>query len=392
MLFVGRGRSVSARPRPRAALRGAVRRARLAPARHGGRRKAFARPAARARAAVSARTLDGPPTTCAPAPDRARAPPLRARRGDRAGRAGDGARAARPTAREVEERRDPRPARRLAGADQALRLARAGACSTRSQTRSRGARSPRGCRADYQRVHDGARTGGGDRARGRVPRVHGSRAVHRDPPSPLPEAPRRSSSACSSATRRSTCSPTRGAAWRRGARRGAARRRPGSAGAGRRASRRRAAGRVEWTPSLTAEEVAAALDASTLLVLPSRSEGMGRVVVEAAAPRPGGCRKPGRRDPGRRRGRRDRPPRPSRTTRARSRKRSSACSPIVRSRNAWAPRRVYESSHGWRHPRSTHGESATWSRQSSRRVGRAAASAMRSASLVVTARARSPWL
>ena len=43
-------------------------------------------------------------------------------------------------------------------------------------------------------------------------------------------------------------------------------------------------GRVEWTPSLSAEEVAAALDASTLLVLPSRSEGMGRVLVEA------GCR------------------------------------------------------------------------------------------------------
>jgi glycosyltransferase involved in cell wall biosynthesis len=36
-----------------------------------------------------------------------------------------------------------------------------------------------------------------------------------------------------------------------------------------------------WTPSLTADEVAAAMDASTLLVLPSRSEGMGRVVVEA---------------------------------------------------------------------------------------------------------------
>jgi glycosyltransferase involved in cell wall biosynthesis len=41
-------------------------------------------------------------------------------------------------------------------------------------------------------------------------------------------------------------------------------------------------GRVEWTPALTTEEVAAALDASTLLVLPSRSEGMGRVVIEAA--------------------------------------------------------------------------------------------------------------
>ena len=43
-------------------------------------------------------------------------------------------------------------------------------------------------------------------------------------------------------------------------------------------------GRVEWSPSLTAEEVASALDAATLLVLPSRSEGMGRVVIEA------GCR------------------------------------------------------------------------------------------------------
>jgi glycosyltransferase involved in cell wall biosynthesis len=41
-------------------------------------------------------------------------------------------------------------------------------------------------------------------------------------------------------------------------------------------------GRVEWTPTLAADEVAAALDDATLLVLPSRSEGMGRVVVEAA--------------------------------------------------------------------------------------------------------------
>jgi glycosyltransferase involved in cell wall biosynthesis len=36
-----------------------------------------------------------------------------------------------------------------------------------------------------------------------------------------------------------------------------------------------------WTEQLTQPEVAAALDESTLLVLPSRSEGMGRVVVEA---------------------------------------------------------------------------------------------------------------
>ena len=38
---------------------------------------------------------------------------------------------------------------------------------------------------------------------------------------------------------------------------------------------------TEWVLRLSAAEVAAALDASTVLVLPSRSEGMGRVIVEA---------------------------------------------------------------------------------------------------------------
>lgn len=38
---------------------------------------------------------------------------------------------------------------------------------------------------------------------------------------------------------------------------------------------------VDWTPKLSAESVARALDAATVLVLPSRSEGMGRVIVEA---------------------------------------------------------------------------------------------------------------
>jgi glycosyltransferase involved in cell wall biosynthesis len=36
-----------------------------------------------------------------------------------------------------------------------------------------------------------------------------------------------------------------------------------------------------WVPELSTAEVAAALDAVSLLVLPSRSEGMGRVLVEA---------------------------------------------------------------------------------------------------------------
>ena len=40
-------------------------------------------------------------------------------------------------------------------------------------------------------------------------------------------------------------------------------------------------GRVEWSELLPTEGVARALDAATALVLPSRSEGMGRVLVEA---------------------------------------------------------------------------------------------------------------
>src|SRR3954451_6183081 len=38
---------------------------------------------------------------------------------------------------------------------------------------------------------------------------------------------------------------------------------------------------TSWTPSLPSSEVAAALDGATALVLPSRSEGLGRVVIEA---------------------------------------------------------------------------------------------------------------
>jgi len=40
-------------------------------------------------------------------------------------------------------------------------------------------------------------------------------------------------------------------------------------------------GRAAWTRRLTSEEVARALDESTLLVLPSRSEGLPRIVIEA---------------------------------------------------------------------------------------------------------------
>jgi len=41
-------------------------------------------------------------------------------------------------------------------------------------------------------------------------------------------------------------------------------------------------GQTEWSPRLAAEEVAAAMDASWLVCLPSRSEGLPRVALEAA--------------------------------------------------------------------------------------------------------------
>jgi glycosyltransferase involved in cell wall biosynthesis len=42
-------------------------------------------------------------------------------------------------------------------------------------------------------------------------------------------------------------------------------------------------GRVEYVPELQPEEVAARMDVATALVLPSRSEGLGRVIVESFA-------------------------------------------------------------------------------------------------------------
>ena len=48
-----------------------------------------------------------------------------------------------------------------------------------------------------------------------------------------------------------------------------------------RALMRDCSGSVRWSPELDAEGVSKALDEATVLVLPSRSEGMGRVVIEA---------------------------------------------------------------------------------------------------------------
>ena len=138
-------------------------------------------------------------------------------------------------------------------------------------------------RADDLGVHVRARARARCRADGRVRRVHGSRAVRRARARRrCPKRPSLSSSACSSATRRSTCSPTRGAWPRRASRT----RRSTSSGAGRSATCREQLvadlpAQTRWTESLSTPEVARALDEATVLVLPSRSEGLGRVVVEA---------------------------------------------------------------------------------------------------------------
>ena len=139
-----------------------------------------------------------------------------------------------------------------------------------------------------------------------------------------------SSSACSSTTRGSTSWPRRGGSSPRGSRT----RRSTSSGAARGArwssgSSPSCPDRTEWTEALPTEGVARALDAATVLVLPSRSEGMGRVLVEAfcrgravVASRVGRDRRPRPR-------RRERPPRPAAATRRRSPTRSPRCSPTA---------------------------------------------------------------
>ena len=104
------------------------------------------------------------------------------------------------------------------------------------------------------------------------------------PPVPLPDRRRRSTSA---ALERIKGFDTLAEAWRIVASRvpdarAAARRRRQARRARRGAGAERFPGRVEWQRLLPADEVARAIDASWLLVLPSRSEGLGRVLLEAA--------------------------------------------------------------------------------------------------------------
>ena len=179
-----------------------------------------------------------------------------------------------------------------------------------------------------------------------------------EPPRRCPSSRRRSSSACSSATRTSTGSPT---AWRLAAPRvpGASLRIVGS-GTPRRTSPRRSSRdcrRALGSPSSRPPRSPRRSTTPWLLVLPSRSEGMGRVLVEAFCRGRGvvGTRAGG--DPRPRRGRRERrsssrpatPPRsPTRSSRvlsdralaraARRRARAAAAAPWLQTPEEYAQR------------------------------------------------------
>ena len=228
--------------------------------------------------------LDGPAFFAAlPRAHRTRAarvpPACRAR----PGRTRDCRRARRAQARAHEHGGHRRSPRRLASADSAVRLEAARTAEPRCRPCRTHRAAQRGRDPHRHRLHHrpGARARPG--ACGRVPRVHGLRLVPADAAATARrQRRRRCSSACSSATRTSTVSPT---AWRLAAPR-VPEARLHLVGSGTlqpvvEQLVRDLPAQTSWTERLAPSGVSAALDESTLLVLPSRSEGMGRVLIEA---------------------------------------------------------------------------------------------------------------
>ena len=176
-----------------------------------------------------------------------------------------------------------RGARRLAHGDAALRLAASARALAARRRRRHLWAPPRRRGADDLAVHVRARPRARRRARAEFADVHRPRACS---PSGrrcrCRRRPRRSSSACSSSTRTSTGSRARGASRRRAL--------PGAqlrlVGRGSRSAVveqlvRDLPAQTTWTERLSPAEVARAMDEATCLVLPSRSEGLGRVLIEA---------------------------------------------------------------------------------------------------------------
>ena len=332
------------------------------------RREAIARLAAGARASVrdqSARRSSL--LLAAAATDRARAPWFPAGRRHRAGRAGGGSRAHRSAPHAIEDRGDPRSPRRLARAGQALRVE--GPPPTRSFRR----RPRTDCVAphrrgqDDQRVHDRAGPSGGHRAHGRVPGVHGPRALHGAPGRAASGRSRGALRRCARAVQgfRRACrcvAPSRPG----GARSDSARRRSGCAGVDGTAARGRAAGshRVESVsddskasrPRSTRRRCSCSRLARRgwgawwskprAVAGPSWAAAWAAYRTSSWTARQVYSSRP--------------------TTRERWLRHSSAYSPIERSRSVSARQGIERSRLGWRRLRSTHREFATSSRRSSR--------------------------
>ena len=283
VLFVARTRySLPLSETPRPPLRCPLGGARLAPARHVPRRRSGAHRTVHARADVPRRRARGGYLLRGAALAGAeRDPGVRAGGRRRAGGSGHGPGAARPPARRVGRSRRLRRPRRLAQRHSHLRLAPAQAPLTPDRPAGADRRHPGRRRAHGVRVHVVARAEQGVEPTATFPAYMDSpRSSSRRRRSfrPLPEALfvgvleryKGVDVLASAWTRWRRASPGRASTWS-----AAGRCRTSSS------SSWQAAGVACGDAELATDGVAGALDATTALVLPSRREGMGRVIVEA---------------------------------------------------------------------------------------------------------------
>ena len=190
---------------------------------------------------------------------------------------------ARPLLRTRADEGDPRRAGRLARGDAALRLA-APAASESDQRRVRAVRSAR-CRRGAHRVDADHRPRRVSRREPAAvfPSYVDAEAFLERPPAPLPVRPR---AVFVGVLERYKAFDTLAEAWRRAAPQvpDATLHIVGEGTLGDRAGQLVAElpAQTEWSHRLAAEEVAAAMDDSWLFCLPSRSEGLPRVALEAA--------------------------------------------------------------------------------------------------------------
>ena len=178
---------------------------------------------------------------------------------------------------------DPRDPRRLADGDPALRLRRQASCSRPLRTGSRSRRFGASTPCGRSRATPPASSGRPESSRPRPSRRSWISMRSWGPPSRSRGDRERCSSECWSDTRTSTGSRPPGGSPRPGCRTTVTLR---IVGKGSRADVvsalvRDLPGRTGWVAEVSNDQIRGMLDDATALVLPSRSEGLGRIVVEA---------------------------------------------------------------------------------------------------------------